>query len=474
MHIEQLFLEGLGHLSYLVTDETRGTATVIDPRRDVEPYLDLAQQAGGHITHILETHLHNDYVSGSCELAARTGAKIVAAADAHLAYDHQPVQEGDALQVGALIFHVLATPGHTPAHVSYLLDEPGSNSPYALFSGGSMLVGSAGRTDLLGPALTMTLTRQQYASLRRLLETLPASVLVYPTHGAGSFCAASSVASACQTTIGQERLASPAAQVPDAEAFVRRQLLQYSVYPRYYAYMKEINQCGPRILGALPAPSAVPPGRVHEWMGEGIPLVDGRSRDAFAAEHLPGSLNIEVSPTFGTYIGWLLPFNAPLLLVLEDEAECREAAVQLIRIGYERIQGYLEGGIAAWKAAGFPVERFAQMDLDTLHTRWEQHARLALLDVRRPEEWQAFHIPGAQHIHVADLLEHLQEVSGEVPVATICASGHRAQIAASIIAASGREALAVQDGVQDWMRQGWPIKMEDAEGRLDALQTEYV
>ena len=467
MDIEPVVVEGLGHHSYVILERAAGGAAVIDPRRDVALYLQIASAGGARITHIFETHLHNDYVSGARELAACTGATIIAAAEAHLAYPHRPVQDGDSLRVGTLIFQVVATPGHTPAHVSYLVNESGQQTPAVLFSGGSLIAGSAGRTDLLGPALTTTLTYQQYHSIRRLLDTLPPEVLVYPTHGAGSFCVASTGAPAHSTTIGQERLANPVAQVADAETFVRQQLAAYSVYPRYYAYMKEINQQGPRILGTLPPLPALTPQQVQAWISEGIPLVDGRSRASFAREHVPGSINIELAPTFGTYVGWLLPFNAPLLLLVEDEPARREAVVQLIRIGYERTLGALEGGITAWKAAGLPGERLPQMELEELALRWQRQELLALLDVRRAEEWRAGHIPGAQHMHVADLLEHLHEVPREVPIATICASGQRAQIAASILAASGRQAIAVQGGVPDWIRQGLPVETAPAEGCLD-------
>jgi len=209
MQIEQFFLDGLGHQSYFVTDGTSGFAVVVDPRRDVDVYLEAARRTNTRITHILETHIHNDYVTGARELAAQTGATIVASADGQLAYEYRPVLDGDAFQVGELRFQVLATPGHTPEHVSYVVYEPDSTTPYAVSSGGSMLVGGAGRTDLLGTGMTLTLTRQQYSSLRRLLDTLPGSVLVYPTHGAGSFCVASAVSSARATTIGQERRHNP-------------------------------------------------------------------------------------------------------------------------------------------------------------------------------------------------------------------------------------------------------------------------
>ena len=463
MQIEQFFLDGLGHQSYYVADGKSGFAAVVDPRRDVDVYVQTANRSNARITHILETHIHNDYVTGARELAARTGAVIVGSAEGHILYEHQAVKDGDRLNVGELTYQVMATPGHTPEHVSYVLYQSDSTQPYAVFSGGSMLVGGAGRTDLLGAGKTLTLTRQQYASLRRMLETLPGSVLVYPTHGAGSFCAASAVSNTRSTTIGQERLASPAVQATSEEDFVLRQLAGYTAYPHYYSYMHDINQAGPRILNALPKPAPFSPQAVQAQLRAGMPLVDGRSRTAFAREHVPGSLNIELDSSFGTYVGWLLPFNVPLMLLIEDEDGRREAVVQLVRIGYEQPRGYLEGGIASWKAAALPVESFERIDIDTLHKRWSQRSPMTIVDVRRDDEWSEGHIPDSQHLHLGELPQHLDEVPRDNPIAVICRTGHRASIAASMIAATGRQVIAVQGGVPDWSERGLPTEIGQAE-----------
>lgn len=462
MRIEQFFLDGLGHQSYLVTDDSSGVAAVIDPRRDVDIYVEGARRAGVRITHILETHIHNDYVTGARELAAHTGATIIASTEGHLKYEYQAVHDGDRIKVGELTFQVIETPGHTPEHVSYLLYEPGTGKPYAVFSGGSMLIGGAGRTDLLGPEMTLSLTRQQYHSLLRLLNTLPDTVLVYPTHGAGSFCVASAVSSTRSTTIGQEKLVSPAARAHTEENFVQQQIADYGPYPRYYDYMHDINQGGPRVLGKLPEPAALVPQAVQEHMAEGVPLVDGRRKEHFAHEHIPGSLNIELDSSFGTYVGWLFPFNVPLMLLIEDEEGRREAVVQLVRIGYEQVQGYVDGGIQAWKAAALPIEGFEHIDLDTLYKRWSGLEHLTVVDVRADDEWQAGHIPGSLHFHVGDLPQHLDEVPRDRPLATICRTGHRAEIAASILAATGRQVISVGGGgVPDWVNRGWPSTKEN-------------
>lgn len=479
MRVEQFFLEGLGHQSYLILDDTTKTAAVVDPRRDVEIYLQAASAHSARIAYVFETHVHNDYVTGAREIHERTGATIVNAASAELAYDHHGVRDGERIAVGTLTFVALATPGHTPDHVSYAVYETGRGVPAAVFTGGSMLIGSAGRTDLVSPGMTLTLTRAQYHSLRRLLETLPDDVLVYPTHGAGSFCGATmGEPPARRSTIGQERLASPVASAPDEAAFVQQQLAGYGVYPAYYAYMGDINQRGPRVLGGLPALAPLAPETVRHQMSHGLPLIDGRSRDAFAREHVPGSLNIELDALFGTYVGWLLPFNKPLMLLVEGDDGRKEAVAQLIRIGYEQLRGYLEGGVPAWKAAGFPTSAFASITVEELHRRWQQEQlgqgereQLAVLDVRDAAEWASGHIPGSQYIHIGDLMRHLHEIPRDVPVATICRTGHRAEMAASVVAALGIQTITVQHGgVPDWIANGLPA----AHGAWSAANTGFV
>ncbi len=465
MKIEQFFLEGLGHQSYFVAEGESGMAAIVDPRRDIDVYLEAAKRAGMQISHVLETHVHNDYVSGGRELAARAGAKIMASNIDPLVYADRSVREGDRIAIGKAVFQVLHTPGHTPEHVSYLLFEPGSETPSSLFSGGSMLVGNAGRTDLLGPAHTLTLTKQQYATLRRLLDTLPGQVRVYPTHGAGSFCMSTTSAPARSTTIAQERLASPAALAKDEEDFIRRQTAGYIAYPTYYRYMHDANKYGRAILGSMPVPPSLSVATVQGQLADGMRLVDGRSRADFAREHLPGSLNIELDSQFSTYIGWLLPYNTPLMILVEDEEGRREAVVQLIRIGWEEINGFVDGGISSWKAAALPTEQFELIDVEMLYKRWSQRSNLKVIDVRRDDEWKEGHIPGAIHLHIGDLPQHLDEVPRNQPVALICRTRHRAEMAASIIAATGREVIVVgRGGVPDWAERGFPLTTQEATG----------
>jgi hydroxyacylglutathione hydrolase len=234
---------------------------------------------------------------------------------------------------------------------------------------------------------------------------------------------------------------------------VRQQIAGYGVYPAYYRYMGEINQAGPRILGGLPDLPPLAPLQVRDNLAHGLPLIDGRHRRAFAEEHVPGAFNIELDESFGTYVGWVLPFNKPLMLLIEDESGRREAVAQLIRIGYEQLRGHLDGGMDAWTSAGYPAASFAAITIDELDRRWRNHERLAALDVRDDAEWERGHMPGAQHIHIGDLMQHLHEIPRDIPIVTICQSGHRAAIAASIVAALGRETLAVQrGGAPKWLK----------------------
>lgn len=456
MHIQQFFIEGLGHQSYLVTDGVSGTAVVIDPRRDIDIYLEAATKAGVTITHAFETHLHNDYITGARELKNRYNVQIVTSAEGHVDYADIHVNDEDVVTVGQATFQVWATPGHTLEHVSYLLFN-NQEEPMAIFSGGSMLAAGAGRTDLLGEGLTITLSRYQYRSLRRILDSLPDTVTVYPTHGAGSFCSAAVTEEPVHyTTVAQEKIDSPAAQAADEVDFVKKQMAGHIAYPTYYRYMYEINHDGPGLLGDISHVPAMSPKEVHHHLLEGIPLIDGRPREEFAREHVPGSINIEHDSLFGTYIGWILPFNIPMMLNMSAVEEHDDAIRQLIRIGYETTEGYLDGGIPAWKAAEYPTHSYERILLDEFAARWQMGEEFAIVDVRRYDEWLEGHIPGAIHAPVGDIYRHLTTLPIDKTIVVYCKTGHRASMAASIIASTGRTVIAVQGGAPDWVARGLP------------------
>ncbi len=431
MEIDLLVTEGLGDNSYLLS--SGGEAAAIDPQRDVRPLLEVAEARGVRIRAVLETHVHNDYVSGAAELRAATGAEIIGPAAAGYAFDARRVADGDEIAIGDLTLQVLATPGHTFEHTAYLLRAPGSS---ALFSGGSLIVGSAGRTDLLGRDHTDELTRLQFQTMRRLAE-LADEVALLPTHGAGSFCATTPPGDQRTSTIGQERGANPALGEPDEAAFVRQQLLGLSRYPSYYAHMAPINRAGPTVFGDVPIPPAWSTDDAASLLADGGWLVDARPGAEFAAAHVPGSLNVPLEASFGSYVGWLVPFGAPLALLVPHEIALAEASTQLFRIGYERVAGHVDGGLEAWRASARPTSSYSTVEVDRLAAEVDEGTAGDVVDVRQPSEWEAGHLHGSRHVFVGDLPDRLDEFDPNRITTVVCASGYRSAMAASLLDRAG-------------------------------------
>ncbi len=439
---------GLGDRSYVVASD--GAALVVDPQRDVTAYLEAAEELGSRILYVLDTHVHNDYASGATELARRANAAVIMPGGSEATFRHQALTASDTLDVGPLRVQPIHTPGHTPEHTSYLVASAGEpQGPDLLFSGGSLLAGSAGRTDLLGAAWTDRLTADQFSSVRRLAD-LPGATRLYPTHGAGSFCTASAAGSGAATTIADERASNPALADDDESGFHARVLSGLLRYPSYYAHMAPLNRAGPPPLGAVVDPPLVTASEAAAMQGGGVVVVDGRSRDRFAAAHIPGSLNVELDDTFATYVGWLVPWGRPLLLVLDGDQDGREAALQLARIGWDAVRGRLVG-LESWEAAGRPVGRFERTTPARLRDALARPAseRPLVLDVRQPAEWETGTIPGSVLRFVADIANPRAWLPADREIWTICAAGYRAAMAASILAAEGYRVVAVDRGVAD-------------------------
>ncbi|MGH2572925.1 MAG: MBL fold metallo-hydrolase [Actinomycetota bacterium] len=445
MELEVVVTPSLGDNSYLVA--SGGAAALVDPQRDIGRYLEPAEARGLAIRYALETHLHNDYVSGAIELRAATGAEIVAPARGGYEFPVRPMAEGDEIRVGDVRLVALETPGHTPEHISYLLYGEGSDAPNAVFTGGSLMVGGAGRTDLLGEEFTDELARAQYRTLRRF-AALPDAVQVLPTHGPGSFCGVGPAPKERTSTIADERRGNRALAAPDEEAYVEQQLGGLVSYPDYYRYIAPINRAGPRVLGEVQRPQPLWSGDVSRRIEEGAWVIDGRPREAFAEAHVPESLNVELDDGFATYVGWVVPFNAPLVLLVPqpEGASLEEAVVQLLRIGYERIEGYLAGGMEAWRADGRQVRSFGASKIEELCEAYREGRLPPVLDVRQQREWDAGHIPGSRHIFVGDLRDRLGEVPRHREIWTACSTGHRAAIAASLLDRSGAAVRLVSRG----------------------------
>jgi glyoxylase-like metal-dependent hydrolase (beta-lactamase superfamily II)/rhodanese-related sulfurtransferase len=433
MELDVLVTEGLGDSSYLLTwgDE----AAVIDPQRDVERFVDAARARGATIRHVVETHVHNDYVSGALELRAATGAEIWGPAEAGYAFGYRPIEDGTQIALGDATLLAVATPGHTPEHLAYVLREVAE--PIALFSGGSLMVGGAGRTDLLGPERTDELTRLQFRSMRRLAE-LADAVRVLPTHGAGSFCAAGSPREQGTSTIAEERAANPAFTETDEEVFVRHQLSGLMAFPDYYAEMAPINRAGPPVLGSPLRLRTITVDEVANALDAGARLVDARDGAAFAERHVAGSLNVPLEPSFASYVGWLVPFATPLVLSVPDDEALEEASVQLRRIGWDGVLGHLDGGIDAWAASGRATNSFPTVRVDELVDEIGAGEAGEILDVRQGTEWDEGHLEGSTHVFVGDLPERLLDGFDRSERQTvICASGYRSSMAASLLDGAG-------------------------------------
>ena len=430
---------GLGDRSYLVHDGSQ--AVVVDPQRDIGRVLAAAGAAGVRITRVLETHIHNDYVTGGLALAGETGAAYLVAAAEDVSFSRMPVRDGDQVPAGSMSISVLHTPGHTPGHVSYAIDD--ADGPAAVFTGGSMLYGAVGRTDLISPDQTEQLTRAQYRSVRRLAAELPGEAAVYPTHGFGSFCSATPT-SGTSSTIGRERRVN-VALTSDEDTFVKELIAGLGAYPRYYAHMGPANRLGPRRPELAP-PAPADAAGLRRRIGAGEWVVDLRSRTAFAGEHVSGTVSIELGDPFATYLGWTIPWGQPLTLIGDSPAQVARAQLELSRIGIDHIDGAAAGAprdlAPDGRLSSYPVTDFAG-----LAAAWDQRD-IVVLDVRRPDEWHAGHLARAAHIPFWELTQRAAEVpAGQVWVH--CASGFRASIGASVLDRAGRSVVHVDD---DWPR----------------------
>ena len=429
----------LGDRSYLVHDGQ--VALVIDPQRDIDRVTALADAEGVRITHVAETHMHNDYLTGGLALSRLTGAAYLVNGADPVGFDRTPVGDGDEITIsGALALRVIATPGHTFSHLSYALT--GGGEVTAVFTGGSLLYGSTGRTDLLGPQHTETLTRAQHASARRLAAELPEAAVLYPTHGFGSFCSATQ-SEARSSTIGHEKRANPALTL-DEQAYVDTLLAGLDAWPAYYARMSPANLAGP-LPADLSPPEPADPATLRRRIEAGEWVVDLRDRVAFAAGFLPGSVCFPLDGSFATYLGWVIPWGSPVTLLAQAPEQIREAQRELTRIGFDRLAGAATGRPEDW-AGGRPLAslrraRFADL---AAALRSGNGRRPVVLDVRRNLEWAEAHVPGAVHIPLHELPGRLAEVpAGEVWVH--CAAGYRATVAASLLAAAGRSVVSVDD-----------------------------
>lgn len=453
MLVQQYYVDGIAHLSYLVGGKT--SCAIVDPKRDIEEYVAAAKRLGLKITHILETHLHADFVSGHMDLAKRTGATIYAPKSGGCRYDHVAVGDGSRLDIEDMHIEVLDTPGHTPDCVCYVVtDRSRGDEPVAAFTGDTLFVGDVGRPDLF-PGRGDELASKLYANLHGKLLKLPDTCLVYPAHGAGSLCG-KAMGAMRVSTIGYERQFNPALQHATEEAFKKALLSGMPEAPDHFARCSDINRQGPALAADLPAPRPMPPGEVESLAKDGHLVLDVRDYSGFGGAHVPGAINIDAAHNFPTFAGWLLPPDKPIILVAPSDEQIPLLTTMLRRVGLDQVVGYLEGGMLPWTVGGFLIDRIPTMSIREAHDHCEEGTEpLTILDVRAKGEWDMSHVDGAVHMPLPATRIRDSELDRETTIALMCKSGARASTAGSILQAKGFTNLAViAGGMTAWVAAG--------------------
>jgi hydroxyacylglutathione hydrolase len=457
MIFERIKSEGIAHNSYILG--SGNDAIVIDPRRDCQVYADYAQQKGLRIKYIFETHRNEDYVAGSVELKEITGAEIYHGLGLEWKYG-TILKDGQLFRIGHLSLTAIQTPGHTDESMSYAItDLATGKTPAMVFTGDTLFVGDVGRTDLYGQTEVARLASNLYESLFNKLIPLGDGVIIYPAHGGGSVCGIH-IANRDESTIGLERTQNPLLQFRSKDDFIKHKLAEKSERPYYFTQMEKYNVEGPPLLGCMPLPTPLMVNQFKEEIEKGAIVIDTSEPAAFGGIHIKGAYSIWVEgiPEFA---GWVLPYDKPILLILENQSQLEKVVRYLIRIGYDRIYGYLKGGIESWYNAGFPMEHMELLSVHQLKNMLDRQEQITILDTRGQEEWESGHIKGAIHIYVGHLEKRLSEISRDMPIAVYCKNGHRAGLSASILLRAGyTRVYNVPGSVLAWVAAGYPLTSE--------------
>ena len=456
MYFEQFYLGCLAHASYMAGSE--GVAAVVDPQRDVDVYLEAARANGLRIEHVIETHLHADFVSGHRELAARTGARIYVGAQAGAQFPHVAVSQGDEIRFGQCLLRFLETPGHTLESICVLLtDVDRSPQPFALLTGDTLFIGDVGRPDLSPSHTPRQLAGLLYDSLHQKLLKLPDGVRVYPAHGAGSLCGRQ-MSSERSSTIGEQRVANYALRAATRDEFVHLIADTLPERPAYFARDAEINRTGAASLGDLPPLRELRPDALPRLQQSAAIVLDTRPDIQFGAGHVPGSVNIPLSGQFAAWAGALLGLETDLILVTENVAGAPESRMRLARVGIERVAGYLADGIRAWHTANQPIQPLPHITVQDLDRLRSEDAALQIADVRRPAEWEEGHIAGALLLPLNQIAAAIGQLDPVRPIAVHCKSGYRSAIAASLLLRAGfRQVVNVTGGFDAWKTARLPV-----------------
>ncbi|MHC1713734.1 MAG: rhodanese-like domain-containing protein [Solidesulfovibrio sp.] len=458
MYFKQIQTPGLGCFSYVIGCPAAGEAVVVDPKRDIDCYLEIARDEGMRITRVIETHLHADHISGGQELRAATGAPIHIHPNANVAYPHQPLVEGQIIAAGAARLEVLYTPGHTPNSVSLLVsDLVRSPTPALLLTGDVLFVGDIGRPDLPGAEILAEQVQNLYDSLYVKFSQLPADLEIYPAHGQGSLCGRGMSAKGV-STLGYERRANAMLGYPDFERFKAAVLARFPARPKSFSHIIATNRQGAQLLDRCPMERELSPARFKEMMpGEKTVVIDSRDAAAYGGAHIPGSLNIGFETQLANWVGMSVAPGSNILIVAADRERASAMRLELHRIGYDAILGHLGGGMAAWIQSGYEIASLGQMSVHELAMSLNGPTPPALLDVRTDPEWESGHIAQAVHQPFADILERGVDLCFSGPVAVVCGSGYRSNIIGSALAAKGcANVRSVAGGMTAWQRAGLP------------------
>jgi glyoxylase-like metal-dependent hydrolase (beta-lactamase superfamily II)/rhodanese-related sulfurtransferase len=464
VYFKQFYLGCLAHASYMIGSE--GEAAVVDPQRDVEQYVAEAAAQGLKIKYVVETHLHADFVSGHCELAARTGAEIIFSRHANAAFPHCAVRDGDEISVGRVTLRFMETPGHTPESMSVLvIDRDVSDAPQKVLTGDTLFIGDVGRPDLSGARghTAEAMAAALYESLHGKLLKLDDAVEVFPAHGAGSMCGRN-ISNETSSTIGRQRQFNYALAPMPKDVFVRMMTTGMPAAPTYFSRDAELNRTGVPALAASPRPEPLTPDAVEMFMRQqqGALVLDVRTAADYGARHIPGSLNIGLGGQFATWAGSLIAPDAPLVLVAEDESKVEEAALRLARVGLENVRGFLRGGMDAWLEAGRAASTVPQIAVAELRRMIEEETDVQIVDVRRPGEYESGHAPGARLAPLSELqADSLDWLDPARAVAVICAGGYRSSAAASLLESRGfRRLFNVTGGTSAYVEAGYPVEKQ--------------
>jgi hydroxyacylglutathione hydrolase len=464
MLFERFEDKGLSHYSYAVGCKACGDIAIVDPRRDIDVYLEYAAAQEVRIAFVLETHIHADFASGARELAERTGARLLLSEFDRgelfeVRFPHEDLKNGQEILIGTARIVSRHTPGHTPEHMSFLVHDQARSSsvPMIMLSGDFLFVGSLGRPDLLGEEAKRGLAERLFDSVQRLAD-LPDGLEIHPAHGSGSMCGAG-MSERPMSTLGFERAANPYLnKAPDRQTFVAKILGSVPPFPPYYRRMKTVNSAGLPSLNGLPG---LQPLKIEEFkarVDRGHTVIDLREQLGFGGGHIPGAFGIGAGKNLSTWASWVVPYDTPILLVDADDSRIEEAVRSLVRVGLDQVEGYLKGGMSAWSAAGLPETHTPQLTPSELHRRLRTGERLRVIDVRTDSEWQDGHIPGAHHVMGGFLADRASEWKTGDPVAVVCGAGYRATVAASVLERAGvKPVFNVTGGMTAWRNAGLPV-----------------